>query len=523
MTDSIRVLYISGSTDGLSPPLAAHDGFDVATVEGISAGQDRLSVAVPDCIVVAPKAIATADTSAIERLWNTAPGCPCLLAPPPMEPSVVGEKATTTTAPGDDQTTPDPTTTLAARIRASVDASPAADDSDAGAVESMAGDAEPTESTSIKTTSIVKDRDELPSDTETKASANPETKAGADTEPAYRSLVEDGLAVSTVGIFVLDKDFSVVWLNEGIEEYFGVDRENVIGKDKRRLITDRLKYIFAEPDRFAETVCATYDDNTYIEQFDCHVVGDETRADRWLEHSSYPIPDGPYAGGRIEHYVDITEQQAAREQLEQQNERLAEFASIASHDLRNPLQVMGSSLDLAEETGESEHFERAQRAVGRMEQLIDDLLVLAKQGEGVDTVERVGVADVARECWAHLSTNEASLQVETDRTVVADRSRLLQLLENLFINSITHAGSAVTIRVGACEGGVFVADDGPGIPAGDRDSIFERGYTTTREGTGLGLYIVSEIAAAHGWEVALADSDDGGVRIEITGVDRPQH
>ena len=158
-----------------------------------------------------------------------------------------------------------------------------------------------------------------------------------------------------------------------------------------------------------------------------------------------------------------------------------------------------------------------------MEQLIDDLLVLAKQGDGVDTVERVGVDDVARECWAHLSTDEASLRIKTDRTVVADRSRLLQLLENLFTNSITHASSAVTITVGACDGGVFIADDGPGIPAGDRDSVFERGYTTTREGTGLGLYIVSEIAAAHGWEVVLADSDDSGVRIEITGVDRPRH
>jgi PAS fold. len=339
MSESIRVLYVSGSTTGSSPPLAAHDEFDVSTVKGISAGQDRLSVAAPDCIVVAPEAIATADKSAIESLWNTAPRCPCLLAPPPMEPPVVGEGTTTTTAPGDDQTTPDPTTTLAARIRTSVDASPTADDSDTGSAESMTADAGSIEAKAIKTTSTVNDRDELPSDTERKASA--------DSEPAYRSLVEDGLAISTVGIFVLDKDFSVVWLNEGIEEYFGVDRENIIGKDKRRLITDRLKYIFAEPDRFAETVCATYDDNTYVEQFDCHVVGDETRADRWLEHSSYPIPDGPYAGGRIEHYVDITEQQAARKQLEQQNERLAEFASIASHDLRNPLHVIGSSLELA--------------------------------------------------------------------------------------------------------------------------------------------------------------------------------
>lgn len=58
-----------------------------------------------------------------------------------------------------------------------------------------------------------------------------------------------------------------------------------------------------------------------------------------------------------------------------------------------------------------------------------------------------------------------------------------------------------------------------GVPPDDRENIFERGYTTTREGTGLGLYIVNEIAAAQGWAVTLADSAENGARIEITGVD----
>jgi len=226
-----------------------------------------------------------------------------------------------------------------------------------------------------------------------------------------------------------------------------------------------------------------------------------------------------HAGGRIEHYVDITEQRETQQRLEAQNERLAEFASIASHDLRNPLHVVGSSLELAEETGEAEHFERAERAVDRMEQLIDDLLVLATQGEEVDDAEAVSLETVARECWAHLSTESASLNVETARTFTADRSRLRQLLENLFRNSVDHADVAVTITVGDCDGGFFVADNGPGVPADDREAILERGYTTRREGTGLGLYIVSEIAAAHGWDVEVADSKTGGFRIEITGVE----
>jgi signal transduction histidine kinase len=180
---------------------------------------------------------------------------------------------------------------------------------------------------------------------------------------------------------------------------------------------------------------------------------------------------------------------------------------------------MGSSLELAAETGEAEHFERAERAVDRMEQLIDDLLVLAKQGEGIDKREAVELAAVARHCWDNLSTETATLQIEANRTLAADRSRLIQLLDNLFSNSITHGGEAVTLTVGTCDCGFFVADDGPGVPPADRKNIFERGYTTTREGTGLGLYIVSEIAAAHGWDVALVDGD-GGTRIEITGIER---
>ena len=511
MSASIRVLYIAGSTAGSNPPLAAHDEFDVATIESITAGLDRLSVDLPDCIVVTPDAIAEADKSSIEQLWHTAPDCPCLLAPPPREPPVVGEEPSTAPVSGDDQPSATSAPTLAARIRTSVNTSSTATQSDTGAGESSAAGTDSIEAKAVKPTSIVDDRDELQTATETGSSAG--------TEPAYRSLIKDGLSISSVGTFVLDSDFSVVWLNDGIEDYFGVDRADVLGRDKRQLINNRLKYIFAEPERFAETVIDTYDDNTYVEQFACHVVGDDNRTDRWLEHSSYPIPDGPYAGGRIEHYVDITDHRETQQRLEAQNERLAEFASIASHDLRNPLHVMGSSLKLAEETGETEHFERAERAVDRMEQLIDDLLVLAKQGDGIDAVEPVDLDHIARECWGPLSTTEATLRVKTDHTIMADRSRLRQLLGNLFRNSVDHAGPAVTVTLGDCDGGFFVADNGPGVPADDRERIRERGYTTSREGTGLGLYIVSEIAAAHGWDMVVTDSKTGGVRVEFTGVD----
>jgi len=494
MSESIRVLYVGGSTaDARSAPLADDESFDLLSVGSVSDAHARLSTTAVDCLVVSPGMIADIDEAAMATLWEAA-ACPCLLAPPQNEPPIVGERTQSVTNTAE---TGDHASSLAAQIRAAVD----------------------TPQPTADTGSLTADTNA----TERAADSSTRENGGIDhterTEPAYRSLIEDGLSISSVGTFVLDSDFSVVWLNNGIEEYFGIDRAAILGRDKRALITNRLKEIFAEPDRFAETVCATYDDNTYVEQFTCHVVGDDTRDERWLEHSSYPIPDGPYAGGRIEHYIDITDHRETQQQLEAQNERLAEFASIASHDLRNPLHVMGSSLELAAETGEPEHFQRAERAVDRMEQLIDDLLVLAKQGEGIDERETVELETVARQCWANLSTETATLQIETNRTLTADRSRLIQLLENLFSNSISHGGAEVQLTVGTCEGGFFVADNGPGVPANDRENIFERGYTTTREGTGLGLYIVSEIAAAHGWEATLANNGGSGTRIEITGVD----
>lgn len=79
----------------------------------------------------------------------------------------------------------------------------------------------------------------------------------------------------------------------------------------------------------------------------------------------------------------------------------------------------------------------------------------------------------------------------------------------------------VTIRVDALadESGFYIEDDGSGISEEHRSKIFDSGFTTNRGGTGFGLSIVKEIVDAHGWTIMLADSDSGGARFEITGVE----
>jgi len=218
--------------------------------------------------------------------------------------------------------------------------------------------------------------------------------------------------------------------------------------------------------------------------------------------------------------VEQDEQLRERErELEARNDRLEQFASVVSHDLRNPLNVATGRLELLREADDSEHAAAIERALDRMEALIDDLLTLARAGETITETESVSLATAAEAAWETVETADAALVVGTDRTIRADASRLQQLLENLFRNAVEHAGPDVTVTVGDRDGGFYVADDGPGIPADERDRVFEDGYSTDDDGTGFGLAIVESIAEAHGWTVSLDGSADGGARFVFTGVE----
>ncbi|GGL38187.1 ATPase [Halarchaeum grantii] len=208
-------------------------------------------------------------------------------------------------------------------------------------------------------------------------------------------------------------------------------------------------------------------------------------------------------------------------ELEAQNERLEEFASMVSHDLRSPLSVAQGYLELAREDGDPEQFDRVRDAHERMGRLIDDLLYLAREGEEIGETEPVPLREAVERAWATVEDgSSAALAVGDDLgTVVADPARLQQLLENLFSNAIEHGGPDVTVRVTALEGGFAVTDDGPGIPADLREEVFERGVSTVESGSGFGLHIVREIVGGHGWRVDVTDGPEGGARFEITGVD----
>jgi len=227
--------------------------------------------------------------------------------------------------------------------------------------------------------------------------------------------------------------------------------------------------------------------------------------------------------GSVASLTDITEQESYRRELERQNERLEQFASMVSHDLRNPLNVATLRAETAlDKQEEDEDLAAVKEALDRMEVLIDDLLTLARQGQPIEETEPVSLSTIATQAWRMVDTTESELVVDGDRTFLVDSDRLQQLFENLFRNTIEHGGPDLTVQVGRLDdGSFFVADDGVGIPEDERESVFESGFTTSEDGTGFGLSIVHEIADAHGWNVSITESENGGARFEIRGVETP--
>jgi len=148
--------------------------------------------------------------------------------------------------------------------------------------------------------------------------------------------------------------------------------------------------------------------------------------------------------------------------------------------------IRGYANGYSETTSDPEDSDRCHQAVSRMRRLIDDLLTLARQGNIIASTAPVELAKPAESAWQTVETEDATLAIETDQEIVADRNRLEQLFGNLYRNAVEHGGPAVTVTVGDIGDGFFVADDGPGIPNEAHDEVFEVGYSTRPDGTGFG-------------------------------------
>jgi len=225
---------------------------------------------------------------------------------------------------------------------------------------------------------------------------------------------------------------------------------------------------------------------------------------------------------------NISERDRRERELEDQKEQLERFAATVSHDLRNPLNVISGRLELVQEESSSEHLDVIETATDRMERIVEDLLWLTREQREIGSQEPVDIETAAEAAWniAADPADEAEMYsdcgTDTQPLIKADVDQFQHLLENLFRNAIDHAGLDVTVvvgRVSSDDAGFYVEDDGPGMPAEEREKVFNPGYSTSESGTGIGLSIVKRVADAHGWDIRVTESSTGGTRFEITGLE----
>ena len=284
-----------------------------------------------------------------------------------------------------------------------------------------------------------------------------------------------------------------------------------------------------------------------------------------LEGSS----DAPIGRGLL--LFDVTERhrrerklRRKNEQLERKNEQLERLADVVSHDMRGPLSTADTALALLRgdlddpDPAVEQSLDDLVEVHDRLGEFVEHLPQLARGSTDVEAPVECDLADLAESAWRVLDTGAVELQIAGTAELQGDRQRLQRVFENLFLNateqSSTSPGSrgrqdavehgvtdpdpppetavangggggpdtgpdrsdgVTQVRVGTFDRGVFVEDDGPGIPEDRREEVFEFG-TGTGDGSGFGLAIVRTVVEAHGWSIDVTESDSGGARFEIT-------
>jgi signal transduction histidine kinase len=211
---------------------------------------------------------------------------------------------------------------------------------------------------------------------------------------------------------------------------------------------------------------------------------------------------------------------------------LGELTATIAHEVRNPLTGVRSLAQriASDEIGNDKRKQYAAvilEETSRVENLVSNLLDLSRRTARAHSSTNAATqlaplfADLELLVTSRAASKQLTINAQADVSLIvnAPREVVAQAVLNLMLNAIAHAPPSTTVDVAAQrrDGGaeIIVRDRGPGIPAGDRERIFEPFYTTRSEGTGLGLSVVRHLAREYDWQIRVTDAVGGGAEFHL--------
>lgn len=334
-----------------------------------------------------------------------------------------------------------------------------------------------------------------------------------------RKFLDRVLNLSPAAVVVLDGTGDIIRANELAEETLGLSKSEITDRsfnDADWDIIDADGNLIPDNALPFTQVLERGEPIFDVEHGIRHPDGDTT----WLSINAAPLWDDAES---IEYVVAVLSNESAELSHQRRQEatirQLEGLGRVLSHDLGNILNIARGRLELAWDTGDESHFQAADESLTRAEEILTELTTAIEAGTVVDDVEPIDVGTVFSDAWETQEATGATHEIDANLRIHADKTALQRVFENLIRNAVEHGAETATIRVGALPDGFYVEDDGPGIPADDREEVFEPGYTTNATGRGIGLASVQQIALAHGWDVNITEATEGGARFEFTGVE----
>ncbi|MHA1977732.1 MAG: ATP-binding protein [Candidatus Hodarchaeales archaeon] len=315
--------------------------------------------------------------------------------------------------------------------------------------------------------------------------------------------------VSPLGIMVLDSEGTIIFANPTSTKLLGwidgkttlVEGRNIFNlsiiKNKQEIVVGIEKLLKGQP-----------------------LVEDELRINSGSNVKVMKLYGSPRftavdtLEGAILTWADVTDLVHAQTNLKHQKNELSELASIMRHDLMNYLHnIMGYAeiLELKTQDEYRDFSKKIRNNALHIQKVLNRSFELAEAGKIIEKKEEVDLGEVVDEIVKMTIPDTVEFSKNTLPILCCDKDKVTQIFQNLFKNAVIHANPSIIkmefSNQNNIEDRISVINDGTLVPEEIQEKVFDRGFTTSKEGSGLGLYITKKLCNAHQWEIFLEVTD----------------